>query len=91
MIASLFGNWRFRTARPAFAPGEEISAYLTGFDAETGLGRARIGDTILLVAGACAGQVDRLVELRVESFDPARATGQATLRARAPVDPPARA
>lgn len=80
MIARLFANWRFRTARPAFAPGDEIRAYLTGFDAENGLGRARIGDTVLEVSGAVAGQVDQLLDLRVESFDETRCTGRAAVR-----------
>jgi hypothetical protein len=79
VIAKLFANWRFRTARPAFAPGDEIRAHLTGFDAATGEGVARIGDTVLRVSGVDAGQVDQLVALRVESFDVASATGRAAL------------
>jgi hypothetical protein len=79
VIAKLFANWRFRTARPAFAPGDEIRAYLTGFDPASGEGTARIGDTVLKVAGASATQLDQLVELRVESFDVASATGRAAL------------
>ena len=77
---SLFENWRFRTSQPGFTPGEEIRAYLTGFDPDTGEGTARIGDTVLTVEGASAAQVDQLVELRVESFDVASATGRAALK-----------
>jgi hypothetical protein len=76
---SLFENWRFRTSQPAFARGEKIRAYLTGFDPVAGEGTARIGDTVLTVAGASAAQMDQLVELRVESFDVASATGRAVL------------
>jgi hypothetical protein len=76
----LFRNWRFRTDKPAFAAGEEIRAYLTGFDLASGEGTVRIGDSVLLVSGAAAGQVDQLVDLRVESFDAASATGRAVLR-----------
>lgn len=72
-----FRNWRFRSDTPVFAPGEEIRAYLTAFDPATGEGRARIGDTVLSVAGASAGQVDQLVDLRVQSFDPAQSSGRA--------------
>ena len=79
MTGNLFVNWRFRTNRPAFAPGEEIRTYLTGFDASTGEGSVRIGDTVLTVEGASAAQMDQLVELRVESFDVASATGRAAL------------
>jgi hypothetical protein len=76
---SLFENWRFRTSKPAFAPGEELRAYLTGFDPDTGEGTVRIGDTVLTVTGASAAQLDQLVELRVESFGVASATGRAAL------------
>jgi hypothetical protein len=75
----LFRNWRFRAAKPAFVPGEEIRAYLTAFDPATGEGTARVGDTVLSVTGASAMQLDQLVDLRVESFDAARGTGQARL------------
>jgi hypothetical protein len=77
VIRELFSNWRFRTDTPAFAPGEEIRAYLTGFDAASGEGVVRIGDTLLAVMGASVGQLDQLVDLRVESFDEARGTGRA--------------
>jgi hypothetical protein len=76
---SLFENWRFRASQPAFAPGEEIRAYLTSFDPDTGEGTVRIGDSVLTVESASAAQVDQLVELRVESFDVASATGRAAL------------
>lgn len=79
MIGKLFANWRFRSNRPVFAPGEEIRAYLTGFDAATGAGAVRIGDTELRVTGASAAQLDQLVALRVESFDAATAMGRARL------------
>ena len=80
MIKALFANWRFRSTRPAFVPGEQIRSYLTGFDAATGAGTVRIGDTVLQVDGAVAAQLDQLVDLRVESFDAAAATGRAVLR-----------
>jgi len=79
VIAGLFRNWRFRTSKPAFAPGEEIRAYLTGFDSASGEGTVRIGDTVLTVAGAEAAQLDQLVDLRIESFDAAKSTGRAIL------------
>ncbi len=80
MIRKLFTNWRFRSTRPAFVAGEEIRAYLTGFDPATGAGTVRIGDTVLQVEGAAAAQVDQLIDLRVESFDATAATGRAVLR-----------
>ena len=80
MIKGLFANWRFRSSRPEFVAGDEIRAYLTGFDPATGAGTVRIGDTVLQVEGVVAGQVDQLIDLRVESFDATRATGRAVLR-----------
>jgi hypothetical protein len=81
VIARLFSNWRFRSAKPVLVPGESIRAYLTAFDAGTGEGTVRIGDTRLTVTGAAAAQLDQLVDLRVESFDVTTATGRAVLRA----------
>jgi hypothetical protein len=81
VIAKLFRNWRFRTATPAFAPGETLRAYLTGYDTARGEGTMRIGDTVLTVEGAAAAQVDELVDVRVESFDEVRGTGRAFMLA----------
>ncbi len=78
-MSKLFSTWRFRTATPSFEPGETITVYITGFDEETGAGQARIGDTQLTVQGAAASDIGRLVELRVDSFEPASATGSATI------------
>jgi hypothetical protein len=80
VIRELFANWRFRSTRPAFVAGEEIRAYLTGFDPASGSGTVRIGDTVLQVEGVTAGQVDQLIDLRIESFDAAAAAGRAALR-----------
>lgn len=80
-MSKWFSTWTFRSARPEFAPGEEITVYLTEFDEATGSGRARIGDSVLEVAGASAAQLDGLVDLRVESFDPNTSRGRAIVRA----------
>ena len=80
MSTGLFRNWRFRTDTPAFAPGEVLRAYLTGFDPASGEGTVRIGDTVLTVTGASAAQLDQLVDLRVESFDAQHAAGRAALQ-----------
>jgi hypothetical protein len=81
VIRELFSNWRFRTGTPAFAPGDTLRAYLTGYDPASGEGLVRIGDTILTVESAASGQVDELVDLRVASFDAIRGTGRAFLLA----------
>lgn len=41
----------------------------------------RIGDTLLTVTGASAGQLDQLVEVRVESFNETGGTGRAVVQA----------
>lgn len=72
-----FAYWRLRTSRPVLNPGEVIRVYLTRFDRKTGTGEARIGDTVLTVESANAGQLDRIVTLRVVDFDAERAVGRA--------------
>ncbi|MFC7081050.1 DUF7513 family protein [Halorussus caseinilyticus] len=57
----------FRTNKPEFEPGEEISAFVTGYDGDTPV--ARIGDTILRVEDAPDDALDTRVKLRVEEFD----------------------
>ncbi|WP_134670858.1 DUF7513 family protein [Halorussus marinus] len=66
----------FRTNTPAFESGQEISAFVTGYDGDTPI--ARIGDTVLRVEDAPADAVDARALLRVESFDDADHTGTAT-------------
>ncbi|WP_132057706.1 DUF7513 family protein [Halorussus amylolyticus] len=66
----------FRTNTPAFEPGEEISAFVTGYDGDTPV--ARIGDTVLRVEGAPADAVDARARLKIESFDATDHTGTAT-------------
>lgn len=77
MSKGLFANWRFRTNHPSFDPGQQLEVYLTGFDAASGKGEARVGDTILQVEGASADQIDSLVDIRVEAFDKTTHRGSA--------------
>ena len=80
MSKGLFANWRFRTSHPVFEPGQRVEVYLTGYDRSSGQGQARVGDTILEIAGATAAQVDSLVEIEIESFDTASHRGSARLQ-----------
>jgi hypothetical protein len=68
----------FRTATPAFDPGDEVTLFVTGSDDAGPV--ARVGDTRLRVDGVPDGEtvVDRKVRLRVESFDAAAHEGRAT-------------
>lgn len=76
---SLFKTWRFRSATPTFEAGETLTVYLTGFDEVSGKGEARVGDTILEVAGAAAENIDSLINIRVESFDAGSHRGTASV------------
>lgn len=60
-------GWGFRTNKPDFEPGEEISAFVTGYDGDTPI--ARIGDTILRIEDAPENALDTRVRLRVEEFE----------------------
>ncbi|WP_435179669.1 DUF7513 family protein [Halorussus sp. AFM4] len=70
----LAGLW-FRTNRPAFEPGAEISAFVTGYDGDVPV--ARVGDTVLRIEDAPADALDTRVRLRVEEFDEAAHRGTA--------------
>ncbi|WP_227375675.1 DUF7513 family protein [Haladaptatus halobius] len=76
MIEKYLKGWTFRTNEPKFDTGEEIDAFITGY--ENGNAVARIGDTILHVDGVPAEAVDTRVLLRVEEFDTNDHTGRAT-------------
>ncbi|MEE4303514.1 MAG: hypothetical protein V2J19_05110 [Wenzhouxiangella sp.] len=76
---SLFKTWTFRSAHPTFEAGEELTVYLTAFDESSGRGEARIGDSIIEVSGARADQIDALVTIKVDSFDPQTHRGSAHL------------
>ena len=66
----------FRTNRPAFEPGEEVVAFVTGV--EDGQAVVRIGDTKLRLEDAPDDPLDRQVRLRVEEFDGNDHTGTAS-------------
>lgn len=76
-MKQLFSTWRFRSSTPAFEAGQEVSLYITGFDTETHVGVARVGDSILTVHGAHPADVDCLVKVRIDGFDHDQSTGAA--------------
>ncbi|WP_135825630.1 DUF7513 family protein [Halorussus ruber] len=71
-----FAGLGFRTNKPDFEPGEEISAFVTGYEDDTPI--VRVGDTILRVEGAPEDALDTRVRLRVEEFDRNDHDGTAT-------------
>jgi hypothetical protein len=73
----LFAGWTFRTNRPSYSAGDELTAFVT--DYEGGAARVRIGDTIITLADAEAGLADRLVRFRVTEFDAEESTGRGEL------------
>ncbi|AXG07424.1 hypothetical protein DU500_13870 [Haloplanus rubicundus] len=76
-LGKLFAGWTFRTNRPSYAVGDELTAFVTGY--EDGVAQVRIGDTIITLADADRGLDDRLVRLRVTEFDADDATGSGEL------------
>ncbi|EMA46278.1 DUF7513 family protein [Halococcus saccharolyticus] len=76
-LSALFEGVQFRTNRPTFEPGEEIAAFVTGY--ENGNGVVRIGDTVLHLTDATPDLVDTQVRLRVEGFDDNDHVGRATV------------
>lgn len=75
LLAKYTKGWSFRTNKPSFAEGEEISVFVTGV--EGGDPIARVGDSKLRVTGGPADLVDKRVLLRVTSFDDGSHTGEA--------------
>ncbi|WP_049898794.1 DUF7513 family protein [Halococcus agarilyticus] len=76
-LDALFEGVGFRTNRPTFEPGEEIAAFVTGY--ENGHALVRIGDTVFRLADATPDLVDTQVRLRVEEFDDNDHVGRATV------------
>ncbi|WP_232701074.1 DUF7513 family protein [Halobacterium wangiae] len=65
----------FRTNRPSFDVGEELSVFVTGD--KDGTPVARIGDTVLHLPDESVSLVDKRVLLRVTEFDENRHVGEA--------------
>ncbi|MFP4171442.1 MAG: hypothetical protein ACLFV4_00870 [Candidatus Hydrogenedentota bacterium] len=78
-MKKLFATWRFRSSKPAFEAGQVVSLYITGFELDTNVAVARVGDSILTVHGAHPADIDCLVQLRVDDFDHDQSTGAAQL------------
>ena len=76
-LDAFFEGWRFRTSKPKFEPGEEFTAFVTGY--ENGAGLVRLGDSVLRLSEASPDLVDTQVRLRVEEFDANDHAGRATV------------
>ena len=69
----------FRTSKPTYSPGDELTVIVTSRDGEDAL--VRIGDTVLRLPGAADDvTVDEEARIRVTAFDADNATGEAELR-----------
>jgi len=68
-------GWSFRSSRPEFERGQELSAFVTGYDGSDAI--VRIGDTTLRIPDAPSGLLDRRVRLRVTDFDGTEHDGEA--------------
>ena len=74
-LGSFLAGVGFRTATPAFEPGETVTLIVTGLDGDVAL--ARVGDTVLRVRGAPEAALDKKVRIEITSFDGANASGEA--------------
>lgn len=72
-------GWSFRSNTPTFEEGQELAAFVTGYDAEEGVALVRIGDTVLRIPDGSPNLVDTQVRLRIEAFDANDHTGRATV------------
>jgi len=68
-------GWWFRTNKPSFATGDEVSVFVTAVDAGTPV--ARVGDTVLRIPDGDPALVDKRVIVRVTSFDEDDHVGEA--------------
>ena len=75
LIEKYTKGWSFRTNRPSFEEGDEISVFVTGTEGETPI--ARVGDSKLRVKNAPRDLVDKRVLLRVTAFDEGDHVGEA--------------
>jgi hypothetical protein len=76
-LGKLLAGWGFRTRTPAYSPGDELEAYVTGYDGSSAT--VRIGDTVISLAGGDESLIERRVRFRIESFDQSTSRGEGTL------------
>ncbi|QLG26342.1 hypothetical protein HUG10_01750 [Halorarum halophilum] len=76
-LSAFLEGWSFRTNKPTYSAGEEITAFVTGY--ENGAGIVRIGDTIIRLDAVTPDLVDTKIRLRIEEFDENDHVGTATL------------
>ncbi|SFL13554.1 hypothetical protein SAMN04487950_2662 [Halogranum rubrum] len=68
-LDKFLAGWTFRTSKPVYEAGEELTAFVTGTSGSTPV--VRIGDTIITLTGTegHGRLVDRRVRFRVTEFD----------------------
>jgi hypothetical protein len=66
-LGKIFAGVGFRTNKPTYTAGDELVAFVTGYDDEGAV--VRIGDSKLHLPDAEDGLVDAEVLLRVTEFD----------------------
>ncbi|MFB6122364.1 MAG: hypothetical protein ABEJ78_02755 [Haloferacaceae archaeon] len=76
-VGKFFAGLTFRTNTPDYAAGDELVAFVTGYDDEGAV--VRIGDTELHLPDAEDGLVDAEVLLRVTEFDADAHEGYGTM------------
>ena len=74
LLGKYFTGWRFRSSRPSFEPGDEISVFVA--ESNGNAGHAYVGDTHLIVEGAGPETVEKRVRVRITEFDGTESTGR---------------
>lgn len=78
-LDKVLAGWTFRTSKPVYETGEELTAFVTGANESTPV--VRIGDTIITLTGTegHGRLIDRRVRFRVTEFDSERHEGTGEL------------
>lgn len=68
-LQKLLAGWSFRTSKPVYEPGDELTAFVTSADGSTPV--VRIGDTVITLSNTDGhgSLVDRRVRFRITEFD----------------------
>ena len=74
LLGKYLRGWRFRSSRPTFERGDEISVFVAESNGTDG--HAYVGDTHLTIEGAGPETVEKRVRVRVTEFDDSSATGR---------------
>ncbi|ADQ67409.1 hypothetical protein GL213_09160 [Halogeometricum borinquense] len=77
LLEQLTAGLRFRTTKPTYDAGDELTAFVTGANGSTLL--VRVGDSVIELPDEDPSLVDGTVRFEVESFDKSTHRGRGKL------------